>query len=203
MIESDEPTAWIQTAGGRKVYPLKLRAADIYVSDLIHALPNLCRFTGHCREFYSVAQHLVLVSIEAERIARAAGLGDVDATLAARWGALHDAAEVYFHDLPRPLKRHPALKFYREAEHGGSLVVADRFGLSPCLSTWPKISEVVAEADTVLLSTEARDLMSPLHPDWTIKPPKYRAIDEVITPLDPRPARELFRARIIELGLAY
>ena len=52
----------ISTVGGREFFPLAPRSHDIYPEEVAHALSQKCRFTGHTLEFYSVAQHCVLVS---------------------------------------------------------------------------------------------------------------------------------------------
>ena len=52
------------------------------------------------------------------------------------------------------------LPAYRQAEEELMRVIAERFGLS-----WPMPAAVV-EADTVLLATEARDLMAPPPAPW-------------------------------------
>ena len=57
-------TEWIQTYTGVKFYPLNPCMDDIDIIDIAHSLSLQCRFTGHLSEFYSVAQHSVMVAIE-------------------------------------------------------------------------------------------------------------------------------------------
>src|SRR4051812_31750950 len=85
------PEPYIQTYSGTEFWPLSPKAADVKLIDIAHALSNKCRFAGHCREFYSVAQHSVLVSRQ---------LPDEFKL----WGLLHDAGEAYFADIPNPIK---------------------------------------------------------------------------------------------------
>ena len=53
---------WILTYSGKKFWPMAPRAEDLDIVDIAHALSNNCRYTGHVRKFYSVAQHSVLAS---------------------------------------------------------------------------------------------------------------------------------------------
>jgi len=44
---------WLQTAGGRAFFPLDPRPEDVDILDIAHALSFVCRFGGHCLNFYS------------------------------------------------------------------------------------------------------------------------------------------------------
>lgn len=171
---------WGCTYTGLQFYPQDPRPEEICIEDIAHALSNLCRFAGHCREFYSVAQHSVLVS---ENCAPADALA----------GLLHDAPEAYIVDVPRPLKYAAGMEAYRALEARYNQVVADRFGL-PTL-----VPPSVKRADDVLLATEARDLMPPASVSrWCLAEAPASWIQ--IVPLPPREAEQLFLEQYRELA---
>jgi hypothetical protein len=149
IMGDDRRGDWIQTFTGRRFWPLDPRPGDVDLRDIAHALARQCRFSGHTAVFYSVAEHSVLVS-------RRCG----DDPVVRRWGLLHDAAEAYLVDLPRPLKRLPGFAAYREAEALVMAAVCARFGLPP------EMPAAVAAADEMMLGVEARSLMAPLDPEW-------------------------------------
>jgi len=130
---------WIQTFTGLKMYPLDPRPEEICFEDIAHSLSNLCRYTGHCKEFYSVAQHSVYVSVYASNEN-------------ALWGLLHDASEAYLCDVARPVKRSVFMNGYCEVEEKLMRVIAEKFGLS-----WPMPPEI-KQLDNVFLMTEAKEL---------------------------------------------
>jgi hypothetical protein len=136
----------LMTASGLDFYPLAPDPADVRIEDIAHALSNICRYGGHVREFYSVAQHSVLVSRAMPPHLRL-------------WGLLHDAAEAYVGDIPRPLKRH--LAGYEAIEAGVMAAIVTALGLSP--ATMPP---EVKLADNRIIADEARALMPERAQDW-------------------------------------
>lgn len=170
-------TDWINTYTGRQFWPLAPSVEDVDIQDIAHALSLQCRFTGHVREFYSVAQHCCLV---AERVP----LGD------RLWALLHDAPEAYLIDLARPVKRAPAMKGYRDAETRLMDVIARRFGLTGACP------ESVHEADNRMLMTEAHALMT-MHPQWLHEAP-WQPYTGGIDPWAPEIARGRFLHRFNE-----
>lgn len=165
---------WIATYTGRQFYPLDPRPEDIDPVDIAHALSLQTRFTGHCPEPYSVAQHSVLVSLHCD-------MRD------ALWGLLHDASEAYICDLSRPAKealRKAGIAFYDEIEARIMRAVADRFGL-----TWP-VPASVKRADEMLLTTEARQFFRhhKTYPLWHHRPENGFSILE--SPIRVQPWRQ-------------
>jgi hypothetical protein len=94
----------IRTFSGRFINPLEPEPKQIALEDIVHALGNLCRFTGHSSVFYSVAEHSVCVSRAAAEYLRACGADQRLMRFGAILGLLHDAPEAYIGDIAHPLK---------------------------------------------------------------------------------------------------
>jgi len=175
----------LTTFTGRDVDPFDLQPEDIDIEDIIHALSNICRFTGHVKEFYSVAQHCVYVYDYV--VITHPDIDDKTRKLA----LLHDAAETYLNDMARPVKQ--GFKNYREVEDRAMGIIARRFDLSG--ADW----DVVKHADNVLVSTEGYHLM-PGHDRWMNMPTPWDALDNFRC-WDPPTARVLFRRALKREGL--
>jgi hypothetical protein len=136
------PGPYLQTVSGRWVNPFEPDVEQIDIGDIARALSNQCRFGGHCRTFYSVAQHSVLVSELVEQRG-----GDIEDVFA---GLMHDAGEAYLGDMPHPIKhRSPLGAAFREAEKHLEAAIRERFSIR---------SEVAGlkPADRAILATERR-----------------------------------------------
>lgn len=172
---------WLVTYTGKQFWPLDPRPEDICIEDIAHALSNICRFGGHCRQFYSVAQHSVLVSM---------------ACTDSLWGLHHDDSEAYLGDIVRPLKKIPQFRqFYEVAEARMMLQICLKLGLDPIQPSNVKL------ADDIVLATEKRDLLTRHDFKWTevhirqdVEPLDWR-----ILPMSPKEAEEAFLERHYDL----
>lgn len=152
----------VQTRNGHAFDPKAGKLSQVDIDDIAHALSNLCRYSGHCRKFYSVAEHSVLVS----RIIRSMYPNDLNSIWA---GLLHDATEAYVGDVTTPLK--VLLPKFMEVEDALALDIAKKFKIK-----WNKqTADRVKTADLIALSTEARLLFADVS-HWNI-----------IKSYDPRP----------------
>lgn len=116
------------------------KVEDIEVEDIAHALSLICRYNGQIREFYSVAQHSILVA-------------SMVPSKYAMFALMHDASEAYIGDVITPLKK--VLKeTYLDIEDKFMRAVAKKFHFSMN----KKARVAVKEADMILLRTEMRDL---------------------------------------------
>ena len=150
---ADRLGGWIQTYTGRRFWPMDPRAEDIDIVDIAHALSLKCRYGGHCSRFYSVAEHSVILAnyVEPKYML---------------WALLHDAAEAYLADVPKPVKPH--LVGWQEIEAGVMRAVCKKFNLHPV-----EPAEVKA-ADFAILADEKEALMLDGE-EWDL-PPKLGVI---------------------------
>jgi hypothetical protein len=138
---------WMQTYTGRRFWPIDPRADEVDVLDIAHALSLTCRYAGHSLRFYSVAEHSCHVC-------------DAAPLRLKPWALLHDAAEAYVVDVPRPLK--PFLANYRDIEGNVLDVIFDRFGLDRGLPL------EVKDIDNRILHDERQQAMLPTSDEWNL-----------------------------------
>ncbi len=135
--------ACITTYTGKQFYPGDPDQNLINILDIAHALALTCRFAGHCRTFYSVAEHTKrlcdIVPIELKPLA-----------------VMHDAAEAYLLDVPSPLKD-TVFKDYRKVEQNLCSLIFQKFDILPV--TEGMLAEL-KKAENRLVATEIRDLMN-------------------------------------------
>lgn len=169
--------SWILTARGKHFSYLDPRTEEIDILDIAQGLANECRFAGHVRAFYSVAQHAWLASMI------------VPAEFALE-ALLHDAAEAYCKDIPRPLKL--LLPEYRVIEKRVDAAIRLRFALPL------RQSDRVTEADVIMLATERRDLMPADAAPWPILD-GIEPLPRKIMAMQPSRAQAVFLKRYVEL----
>lgn len=171
---------WMQTASGRMFYPLDPRPDEVFIEDIAHALSNFCRFGGHCKDFYSVAEHSVFVSILVE---------SQHGKRAALAGLLHDASEAYVADIIRPIK--PFLAGYDAIEERVMRAVFERFGLE-----WELLDLIKFADNAVLLDERDQIMLTPPIP-WDVPggPAGF-----TIRCLEPKKAKAQFLKRFEYLG---
>lgn len=168
---------WFLTRTGIQFYPLDARPEDIFIEDIAAALSMICRFGGHTTQFYSVAQHSVLVShIVPEELQFQA--------------LMHDATEAYVGDMVRPLKR--SMPEYRAAEDRLWIVICERFKIKP------ENEQEIKRADNIALMTERRDLLIPTDHEWSLEK-DHPPLPTKIQPLSPVFAQAEFLQRFEQL----
>lgn len=159
---------WMQTYKGHRMDFAKMDPAAIDLEDIAHALSLICRFNGHCRDFYSVAQHSVYVSQLVHPDNRLRGL-------------LHDSPEAYMGDKVSPLKR--LLPDFDRIEEIMACVIADRFNLGFL------VDADIKRAYMEMLALEGRDLMGADLAAWGLPEPTAKI---KIVPWKPELAERYF-----------
>lgn len=149
------PNPWIQTYCGMH-FDLVMPTKDmICIPDIVHALSRLCRFTGHAKTFYSVAEHCCKMHDHAAFMY-------ADPTMAYE-ALLHDAHEAYVGDVSAPLKR--LLPGYKELQERVDLLIRSKYGLSS------HMPDAIRQMDLAILMTERNSLFE-MQPAWFPKDPE-------------------------------
>jgi 5'-deoxynucleotidase YfbR-like HD superfamily hydrolase len=137
MIEK----AWIYTFTGKKFYLLEPSLENIDIVDIAHSLSFQCRWTGHSRFHYSVAQHSYYCSF----------LGPGHEALDR---LMHDASEAYISDISRALKYRTEIgQVYLKIESRIQEMIACKFRFSLAAPS-------VKVADDLMLYTEMKQLIN-------------------------------------------
>jgi 5'-deoxynucleotidase YfbR-like HD superfamily hydrolase len=164
------------TNTGQYVHFTRLADHQYTIQEIAAALSKICRYTGHCREFYSVAQHCVYASQMVPQYGLTA--------------LLHDASEAYLGDVSTHLKA--LLSDYKGLEEECERAIAETFGIP-----YPYPPEV-KEADMRLLITEKQQLM-PTTAECKFHWPNIQPYPFTIVPMSPKDAEAAFLRRFKEL----
>jgi 5'-deoxynucleotidase YfbR-like HD superfamily hydrolase len=106
---------------------------------------------------------------------------------------MHDSAEAYLPDIPKPTKR--GMPDFELIEHDVLRCIFSRYNMP----LWPLPKEVKL-ADLILLKTETRDLMGPPPESW-VDFETVRALPEKIRPLAPPQAKALFLSHFYQWSM--
>jgi len=190
-MEASEPdeTYIIDTASGVRLDLDNPRPEDIRIEDVAGGLSKVCRCGAQAREYYSVAQHALLV----QRLVVEAGHPEL-----ALVALHHDSHEAYLCDIPTPLKLkiRKATNVYKEACKTFDRVIAEAFGFE-----WPEQGSLeqlaIKSADKQALLIEAARLLpdggEALRQDKGLGEEEYRDLAGLEEPLVPAEAEKRFR----------
>lgn len=171
---------WTQTYTGIQFFLTDPRPGEVNIVDIAHALSMQCRYGGHCREFYSVAEHSLAVSY-------------IVPPGMALEGLLHDAAEAYICDVPRPLKQLLGAP-YSWIEAKIMTAINERYGTHIVDKQW---DETLKWADNTMLHTEMLAMMAAPPKPWVTMPPALE--NWTFYYYSPLLAKRRFYARFSEL----
>jgi 5'-deoxynucleotidase YfbR-like HD superfamily hydrolase len=183
-----DETHIIDTASGARLDLDNPRPEDIRIKDVAGGLSKVCRFGAQARDYYSVAQHALLV----QRLLVEAGHPEL-----ALVALHHDSHEAYLCDIPSPLKRKISAinNAYKRVCDEVDLAIAEAFGFE-----WPKKDSpeqrTLKEADRRALLMEAARLLhdsgEALRRDLGLGEEEYRDLAPLEEPLPPAEAEKLF-----------
>lgn len=171
---------WMETATGVKFDLINPTPDMVNLEDIATALSLVCRFGGHLKRFYSIAEHSMMV---------ASGVTNKNKKVA----LFHDAPEAYIGDCIRPLK--VALgDSYKEIESKIWRAICMRFDIQE------EIPDEVKISDNRALMTEA-DQLKVRYQDWGHLENYPRFPVQIEPVIHPEIAKSAFIAMANDLGV--
>lgn len=153
MTETSQVTeGWIGLHGGGAIHFAAPLPGEIILDDIAHSLSQLCRYNGHTKRLYSVAEHSCHLS---DWIMRHGGTPQDGLT-----ALHHDDAEYVIGDMARPLK--VTMPQFKAAEAVLDEAIARKFGTEYPLPKWLKV------IDSRIVKDEKLGVMLPTSLDWGV-----------------------------------
>lgn len=143
---------FIETYTGQPFWPLHPSPENVSIIDIAHNLSNQSRYSGATSTFYSTAQHCCLLTNYVEKVRKGSPLDCLQILM-------HDCAEAYLVDIPRPVKQH--MPEYRKWDKAITFVVREWLGLGKI-----PIPEWQDELNSRIIVDERAQLMSDSGLDW-------------------------------------
>lgn len=165
---------WMQTSTGKAFWPTDPHEYEVDIEDIAHALAHQCRYGGHAKCHYSVAEHCYLLSTVVPPEHALAAL-------------MHDAAETYLQDIVRPVKKY--LAGYADIERGLEKVIFTKYGIP-----YP-LPQVVMDYDIAICRDEKDAVMAEAPMPWAENEP----LGVEIQCWPPNIAKQMFLMRFREL----
>ena len=180
---------YIGTYNGGRFWVTDPQVQDVEIEEIAHSLSLNCRFNGHTRHLWTVAQHSILVS----------DICFYEDPFIGLIGLLHDASEGYISDIARPFKH--VLEKYLDIEKQVQKKIYEACGI--------EVDEIdegtmrkVKEADDLALSAEAHKLMNPCD-DWIswggFDNPNIKTLERSIRMENPQLVKGKYIRRLMEL----
>ncbi len=145
---------WVELVSGTRFYFESPTDDMIHPEDVAHSLSKLCRYNGHTKRFYSVAEHACVMS---DWVIKQPWATPRDGLTALH----HDDPEYIIGDLITPIK--VTMPQFKKLEIVLSQALAHRF-----MTEWP-FPDWIKETDNRIIKDERRSIMNLSINEWGIE----------------------------------
>ena len=152
---------WMQLVNGQPFYPFAPNFEVVTIEVIAHALAHQCRYGGHSKRFYSVAEHCVKLARYVEETYTAGTpkiFTEHSYRSMIREALLHDMAEAVLVDMPRPIKH--SLPDYQALEDTIYRGLAKQFKVPE------RTGDVIKDLDRRICGDEYRQILNPCIEPW-------------------------------------